>query len=55
MTKYSFWKGFYKALINIAIVALPLVVGVLPTEWANLTLSGALLMLVNFLKVKNIK
>lgn len=50
--QYSFTKGLSKTLINVAIIGIPLVIGVLPTEWANLTLSGALLLLVNFLKVK---
>lgn len=52
MKKYSFWKGLYKTLINVAIVAVPMAVNLLPAEWANLTLSGALLMLVNYFKVK---
>ena len=51
MEKYSFLIGLRKMAINLTIVALPLLVGLLPTDLANLTLSGALLLLVNWLKV----
>ena len=51
MKTYSFWKGLKKALFSILIVGLPLLVEILPTEWANLTLSGALLLIVNYIKV----
>lgn len=51
MTNYSFWLGLRKSLINLAIVGLPLVVSVLPEVWQNLTLSGAVLLLVNYIKV----
>ena len=50
-TKYSFKKGLVKTLINLAIIGLPLVIQILPTEIANLTLSGVLLMVINYLKV----
>lgn len=52
MKNYSFFKGLQKAVISIIIVGGPLAATLLPTEWANLTLSGAILLLVNFLKVK---
>lgn len=51
MKTYSVWKGLKKALFAIIVVAVPLIVQVLPTDIANLTISGALLMLVNYLKV----
>lgn len=50
--KYSFLKGLKKSVISLAIVGLPLIVEVLPTEFGNLTLSGLLLLLVNYLKVR---
>lgn len=51
MKKYSFWKGLYKALINVAIFAIPLYLTQYPTI-ADLTIGGIGVMLVNFLKVK---
>jgi hypothetical protein len=51
MKKYSIWKGFYKALINVAIFAIPFLLTQYPTV-ANLTIGGLGYMLVNFLKVK---
>ena len=50
MNKYSFWKGLKKVVISLVIVGVPLVIQALPSEWANLTLSGALLLLLNWLK-----
>lgn len=52
VTKYSFWKGFKKAVLNVILVGAPLVVSVLPAEWMNLTIGGVLVLLVNFLKVR---
>lgn len=52
MKNYSFFKGLQKAIISIVIVGAPLVVQIMPTEWANLTLSGLILLLVNYLKVQ---
>lgn len=49
--EYSFWKGLSKAIFNILVVAIPLLIEILPAEWANLTLSGALLIFVNYIKV----
>lgn len=51
MKKYSFKKGLLKAFFSIIIVGVPILIQVLPQEWMNLTLSGVLLMLVNYLKV----
>lgn len=49
--KYSFTKGLGKGLIGVVVFALPLILADNPT-WANLTLGGGLLMVVNYLKVK---
>jgi hypothetical protein len=49
--EYSLQKAFLK-LVQFLVIVSPLVIGVLPQEWANLTLAGALLLLVNYLKVK---
>jgi hypothetical protein len=48
---YSFKKGLSKTLINSVIFLAPVVIAVLPETWQNMTLSGAIYMLVNFLKV----
>ena len=50
--QYSFKKGLGKMLINVIIIGLPLLVQILPQEWMNVTLGGALYMLLNYVKVK---
>lgn len=49
---YSFYKGVRKALVSIVLVGLPVAIQLLPTDIANMTLGGLLIILVNFLKVK---
>lgn len=49
--QYKFSKGLIKGLAGVIIFAVPLMIGQFP-EWANLTIGGMLIMLVNFLKVK---
>lgn len=51
-TKYSFWIGLRKTGVNILIVAAPLLIQILPTDISNLTLSGLILLGVNYLKVR---
>lgn len=50
--EYSFWKGFKKAVVSVILIGAPLVVSVLPADWANLTIGGALVLMVNYIKVK---
>lgn len=50
--KYDFWKGLKKALIQFVLFGIPVLLSVLPQEWMNLTLGGALALLVNYLKVR---
>lgn len=55
MTKYSFKIGLMKGLKFFAIFALPVIVtGFIENfpNWANLTIGGILVMIVNFIKVK---
>lgn len=52
MPKYSFLKGLKKALLSLLIVGLPMLIQLLPTDIGNLTVSGILLLIVNYLKVK---
>ncbi len=47
--RYSLTKGLIKTIINLAIFGLPLLITALP-EYANLTIGGAIYMLVNYLK-----
>lgn len=54
MKKYSISKGLLKALVNMAIFAIPFLLTQYPTV-ANLTIGALGTMLVNFLKVKYIK
>ena len=51
MKTYSFSKALVK-LVQFLVIASPIVISLLPTEIANVTLSGALLLLVNYAKVK---
>jgi len=53
MKKYSFSKGLEKVL-EFVVIASPMIIGMLPEQWANLTLAMALKLLVNYLKVKYI-
>lgn len=39
-------------IVNLLIVGGPILVGLLPEEWMNMTLSGAILLVVNYAKVK---
>ena len=50
--KYSFIKGLIKSVVSVLLVGAPVVLGLLPAEWMNLTVGGALVLLVNFLKIK---
>ena len=53
--KYDFWKGFRKAVISVVLVMGTVVLDILPVEWANITLGGALVLGLNFLKVKYLR
>lgn len=47
---YSFLMGMEKTLFRLIIIAGPLLLMVLPEEWMNLTLSGAIVFAMNFAK-----
>ena len=49
--KYSFAKGLEKGVIAVLIFAIPLVVMDNPA-WANLTVGGLLMIIVNWMKIK---
>lgn len=50
-TKYSFTKGLTKTVINGVIFLAPMLIGLLPSEVANMTLSALLYVVYNWLKV----
>lgn len=50
--QYSPLKALAKVLLNAVIFFGPTLVGLLPTDVANMTLSGGIYLLINFLKVK---
>lgn len=52
--KYSFSKGLIKTGINLLIIGLPIVLQVMPNQLLDLTLGGAISLLVNYLKVKHL-
>jgi len=51
MKTYSFSKGLEKVL-EFIVIASPMIIGLLPEQWANITLAMALKLIVNYLKVK---
>lgn len=51
-TKYSFLIGLRKAVVNTALITAPMLINLVPQDWLNLTLGGALYMVLNYLKVK---
>lgn len=52
---YSFWVSIRKALVSIILVSLPIILQVTPEEWLNMTLGGALVALLNFVKYNYLK
>lgn len=53
--KYSFFIGLEKTFFRVVAVGAPLLLEVLPEQWMNLTLGGALIFLVNYAKNRNKK
>lgn len=49
--QYKFSKGLVKGIVSAIIFAIPVFITAFP-EWANLSIGGALVLLVNFIKVK---
>ena len=49
--KYNIWRGVLKALISMAIFAIPVLIDKFP-DIANISLGGAGVLIINFLKVK---
>jgi len=52
-SKYSIIIGLEKTFLRVFIAAGPLLFTILPTEWMNLTLGGAILLLINWAKNRN--
>jgi hypothetical protein len=52
-TKYSVWRGLSKVLVQAFIFGLPIMAQALPAAWMNITLSGFIALIVNYLKVQN--
>ncbi len=50
MKGYSFWKGFWKAVTSMALVGLPILLQILPSDWLNMTVGGIAVLVLNFLK-----
>ncbi len=54
MTKhYSLLVGLEKTAFRTLVFAAPLMIGVLPEEWMNITIGSILTFLVNYAKNKN--
>jgi len=52
MKTYSFWTGLKKALVQVVLFGLPLLIQLLPEAWMNITVGGLLTLAVNYIKVK---
>lgn len=48
--KYSFLIGLEKTVVRLLVIGVPIVMAVFPETWMNITLAGALNMLLNFAK-----
>ena len=48
--KYNIWKGAFKALISLVIVGVPIIMQLTPAHILDLTVSGILLILLNWAK-----
>ena len=53
--KYSVLIGLEKSLFRTLVVATPILIGILPQEWMNVTLGTALLFVSNYAKNKDIE
>ena len=52
-TKYSFLIGLEKSVFRAVVVGVPVIVGILPDAWMNLTIGGAIMLFVNWVKNRN--
>lgn len=50
--KYNFWTSVAKMLVKVGVLAIPLVIGLLPKEWMDLTLGGVLYLVLDFAQKK---
>lgn len=53
--KYSFIIGLEKTLLRTIIIAGPILLGILPDVWMNLTVGAAITFLINYAKNRNKK
>lgn len=53
--KYSVLMGLEKSVFRTIVVAGPLLIGILPQAWMNITLGMVLTFLVNYAKNSNIQ
>lgn len=51
--KYSVLIGLEKTTFRLLVVMAPLIIEVLPEDWMNITVSGLILLLINYLKNYN--
>lgn len=49
---YTFKSSLLKTVIRVGILSIPMLITLLPQEWMNLTLSGILYMIFDWLKAK---
>lgn len=53
--KYSFLIGLEKSVFRTVVAVGPLLIGVLPEAWMNITLGALIMLLVNYAKNRNIE
>ena len=50
MSKYNFWQSVLKMVVKFGVAVLPVAITLLPLEWQNLTIGGALYLVLDFLQ-----
>jgi len=50
--RYNFTQGLAKAGISMVLIGISMLLNLLPQEWMNLTVGGALVLVLNYFKVK---
>ena len=54
INKYSVITGLEKSVFRAIVAGGPLLIGLLPQDWLNLTLGGAIMFLINYAKNKGL-
>lgn len=53
--QYSVITGLEKSVFRVIVAVGPLLIGVMPQDWLNITLGGVIMFLINYAKNRNIQ